>query len=276
MLARMDDARIGRTVRILRQRRGWRQRDLGLHAGISKAAISDIERGRVDRYTLATIRRVLRSLSATVELYATWGGAGDLDRLLDADHALVVELWAGRHQAAGWELLPEASYSIFGERGRIDLLAFHPTTGVLEVAECKTGIWDVQDTIGRLDAKVRLARRVAAERGWRVSRVVPALVIAEGRTARRRIAQHSSLFGRFECRGHSALRSSATRRGPPVRSCSSSPCQNPTREVLGELVSVACGRARSALARIRRKCCHRPPWVDVDGDGRCRRRLRQA
>jgi transcriptional regulator with XRE-family HTH domain len=205
MLARMDDARIGRTVRILRQRRGWRQRDLGLHAGISKAAISDIERGRVDRYTLATIRRVLRSLSATVELYATWGGAGDLDRLLDADHALVVELWAGRHQAAGWELLPEASYSIFGERGRIDLLAFHPATGVLEVAECKTGIWDVQDTIGRLDAKVRLARRVAAERGWRVSRVVPALVIAEGRTARRRIAQHSSLFGRFECRGHSAL-----------------------------------------------------------------------
>jgi hypothetical protein len=30
---------------------------------------------------------------------------------------------------------------------------------------------------------------------------VPSLVVADGRTARRRVADHSALFGRFEVRG---------------------------------------------------------------------------
>ncbi|MGH2418827.1 MAG: helix-turn-helix domain-containing protein, partial [Candidatus Limnocylindria bacterium] len=135
----MNDARIGRVMRVLRQRRGWRQRDLAARAGVSKSAISTIERGQVDRYTIATIRKVLRALDGTVELYAVWGGHGDLDRLLDADHARLVEMWADRHQRAGWSVWAEASYSIFGERGRIDLLCFHAPTGTLEAAECKTG-----------------------------------------------------------------------------------------------------------------------------------------
>jgi transcriptional regulator with XRE-family HTH domain len=200
----MDDARIGRTIRALRQRRGWRQTDLAARAGVSRSAISNIERGRVERYTLATVRAVMRALNASVELYAMWGGHGDLDRLLDADHARLVQEWADRHRRAGWEVWPEASYSIFGERGRIDLLAFHPPSGVLEVSECKTGIWDVQDTIGRLDVKVRLGPTVAKERGWVVRRIIGALVIAEGRTARRRVAQHELLFGRYDLRGWAA------------------------------------------------------------------------
>jgi transcriptional regulator with XRE-family HTH domain len=200
----MDDARIGRTIRALRQRRGWRQTDLAARAGVSRSAVSNIERGRVDRYTLATVRGLMRALDTSVELYAVWGGHGDLDRLLDADHARLGQEWADRHRRAGWEVWPEASYSIFGERGRIDLLAFHTPTRVLEVSECKTGIWDVQDTIGRLDVKVRLAPTVAKERGWDVRRVVGALVIAEGRTARRRIAEHELLFGRYDLRGWQA------------------------------------------------------------------------
>jgi transcriptional regulator with XRE-family HTH domain len=200
----VDDARIGRTIRALRMRRGWRQIDLASRAGISRSAISDLERGRAERYTVAATRRVLRALDATVELYLNWGGHGELDRLLDADHASVVTAWAEGHLRAGWDIWPEASYSIYGERGRIDLLAFHPTTGTLEVAECKTGIWDLQDLLGRLDAKVRLAPKVAAERGWPVRRVVPALVVADGRTARRRVEQYPALFDRFDTRGWAA------------------------------------------------------------------------
>jgi len=197
----MDDARIGRVVRGLRQRRGWRQVDLVARCGLSKSAISDLERGHVDRYTVHAVRKVFRALDGGVELYASWGGPGELDRLLDADHARLVEIWAERHLARGWLIWPEASFSIYGERGRIDLLAFHPPTGVLEVAECKTGIWDVQDTVGRLDAKIRLAPTVAAERGWRAQRVVGAFVIAEGRTARRRIEEHRRIFARYATRG---------------------------------------------------------------------------
>jgi len=200
----MDDARVGRVILVLRQRRGWRQRDLAQRCGLSKSAICDMERGRIDRYTLRSVRRVLTALGAAAELYVMAGGHGELDRLLDADHAQVVEVWAAAHRAAGWEVWPEASYSIFGERGRVDLLSFHPPTGTLEVGECKTGIWNIQDTLGRLDAKVRLAPRIAATRGWTVSRVVGALVVREGRTARRRVEQHPLLFARFDVRGRAA------------------------------------------------------------------------
>lgn len=200
----MDDQRIGRVILILRQRRGWRQEDLAIRSGVSQSAISDMERGRIDRYTLQTIRNVLRALDASVGLDPMWGGRGDLDRLLDADHARLMQHWADRHRHAGWEVWNEASYSIYGERGRIDQLAYHPPTAVLEVTEGKTGIWDVQDTLGRLDAKIRLAPRVAAQRGWKVSRVVGALVIMDGTTARRRVRAHEDLFARYAIRGHIA------------------------------------------------------------------------
>ncbi|HYI66573.1 MAG TPA: helix-turn-helix domain-containing protein [Candidatus Limnocylindrales bacterium] len=200
----MDDQRIGRVIIILRQRRGWRQVDLAARSGVSQSAISDIERGRIDRYTLRTVRDLLRAVDGSATLDVIWGGRGDLDRLLDADHARLMQLWADSHRRAGWDVWNEASYNIYGERGRIDQLAFHPPTGVLEVTEGKTGIWDVQETLGRLDAKVRLAPRVAAERRWRIRRVVGALVLADGRTVRRRVADHGVLFARYEVRGRSA------------------------------------------------------------------------
>lgn len=201
----MDDQRIGRVIRTLRHRRGWRQVDLGVRAAASQSAISDMERGGIDRYTLHAVRRVLRALDAWVSLDPVWGGRGDLDRLLDADHARLTQLWAERHRRAGWGVWNEASYSVFGERGRIDQLAFHADTGTLEVTEVKTGIWDVQDTLGRLDAKVRLAPRVAASRGWRATRVVGALVVMEGSTARRRLREHRDLFATYSLRGRAAL-----------------------------------------------------------------------
>jgi transcriptional regulator with XRE-family HTH domain len=200
----MDDHRIGRVILILRQRRGWRQQDLAIRAGVSQSAISDMERGRIDRYTLQTIRRVLRPLDGTAAINPYWGSRGDLDRLLDADHARLMQIWADRHLRAGWEVWNEASYSIYGERGRIDQLAYHPATRVLEVDEVKTGIWDLQETLGRLDAKVRLAPQVAAQRGWKADRVVGALVVMDGTTARRRIREHEELFARYSLRGHAA------------------------------------------------------------------------
>jgi transcriptional regulator with XRE-family HTH domain len=205
MLDLMDDQRIGRVILILRQRRGWRQADLAKKSGVSQSAISDIERGRIDRYTLETVRKLLRALDASASLDVMWGGRGDLDRLLDADHARLMLNWAERHRQAGWDVWNEASYSIYGERGRIDQLAFHAKTGILEVTEGKSGIWDVQDTLGRLDEKVRLAPRIAVQRGWRATRVVGALAVIEGSTARRRVAEHDGLFARYSLRGRAAL-----------------------------------------------------------------------
>ncbi|HJP71295.1 MAG TPA: helix-turn-helix transcriptional regulator, partial [Candidatus Limnocylindria bacterium] len=78
----MDDGRFGRAVRVLRQRRGWRQSDLGDRCGLSRSAISDIERGHVDRYALHSVRRMLRALNAAASLDVRWAAPGDLDRLL--------------------------------------------------------------------------------------------------------------------------------------------------------------------------------------------------
>ena len=201
----MDDTRIGTTIRTLRQRRGWRQVDLASKASVSQSAISNMERGRVDRYTLATIRAVLKALDATATLDVMWGGRGDLDRMLDADHARLLEEWARRHRATGWQVANEVSFSIYGERGRVDQLCFHAATGVLEVVEAKTGIWSLEATIGRHDVKIRLARQIAADRGWRATRIVGCLVIAEGRTARRRVSDHPGLFARYAGRGREVL-----------------------------------------------------------------------
>ncbi|MGH2358559.1 MAG: hypothetical protein ACRDGJ_11225, partial [Candidatus Limnocylindria bacterium] len=149
---------------------------------------------------MARIERVLAALDASLDLRVRWRG-GELDRLLDQDHARLLELSASRLAATGWLLRHEVSFNHYGDRGRIDQLGYDPATRTLLVTEAKTGIFDTQDLLGRLDVKERLAPEIARRFGWRVERVVVVLVLADGRTNRRRIEQHPELFGRFSCRG---------------------------------------------------------------------------
>jgi hypothetical protein len=62
----------------------------------------------------------------------------------------------------------------------------------------------MQDTLGKLDEKVRLASRVAAERGWTATKVVGALVLVDGTTVRRRVNDHADLFAPYGLRGRAA------------------------------------------------------------------------
>lgn len=105
----------------------------------------------------------------------------------------------------GWLVRVEVSYSRYGERGRIDLLAWHPATRLLLVVEIKTDLVDVQQLLGSLDVKARLARHVAATHGWDADAVVPAIVFAEDRTVRRRLTMLDTLFDRFGVRGRAAI-----------------------------------------------------------------------
>ncbi len=118
----------------------------------------------------------------------------DLDRLLDADHAEIVERVStllGRH---GWEVVPEVTFSIYGERGSIDILAFHRPTGSVLTVEVKSTIPDVQATLAGIDRKARLAATIAGERGWRARAVSRWLVVPDTTTTRRRIELHASTF----------------------------------------------------------------------------------
>lgn len=95
------------------------------------------------------------------------------------------------------------SFAVWGERGSIDLLAWHAPTRTLLVIEVKSELTSAEETLRRLDAKARLAADIARERfGWDVARVVRALVLPEASMSRRRVARHDALFrARLPLRG---------------------------------------------------------------------------
>ena len=120
--------------------------------------------------------------------------------LTDANHAALQNRLAARLRRDGWLVVTEASFNHYGDRGRVDLLAFHSALQILLVIEIKTRIHDVQDMLGRLDVKRRIAPMLAKDRGWDVVAIVPAFVVREHRTARRRVAEHAALFTSFGLR----------------------------------------------------------------------------
>ena len=191
----MDDQRLGGLVRAVRIRRGLRQADVARLAGVSDQTVSRLERGFARDMTGEVVRRVAGALEIRVEHSVRWRG-GDLDRLLNARHALLAERWvAWLETVGGWEVRPEVSFAIFGERGVIDLLAWHVESRALLVIELKTEIVDVGELLATLDRKARLGARVAADLGWPAATVSVLLAIADGRTNRRRIGAHARVFG---------------------------------------------------------------------------------
>jgi transcriptional regulator with XRE-family HTH domain len=189
----MDPVRLGRQVRALRRRRKWRQVDLAIASRISRSSISRLELGHGDEMVLSAVDAVAHALSARLEVLMTWHGEG-LDRLLDAAHARIVENVARELRTLGWEVAIEVSFNIRGERGSIDILAFHPGPGIVLVIEVKSVVPDLQAMVFSLDRKERLAVEIAQGRGWVAKRSGRLLVVADGRTTRRRVAEHAALF----------------------------------------------------------------------------------
>jgi transcriptional regulator with XRE-family HTH domain len=187
----VDPVRLGLIVRALRRRRGWTQRRLAELAQVSRSAIARIERGGSDDFTGALVRRVAVALGARFEQRLLWQGEA-LDRLLDQDHARIVEAVVRWLREAGWDVVPEVTFAIRGERGSIDVLAFHEATGTLLVVEVKSVVPDLGAMLAALDRKARLAAAIARERGWVATSVGRLLVLPDDRTARRRVQLHAA------------------------------------------------------------------------------------
>jgi transcriptional regulator with XRE-family HTH domain len=193
MLTRVSDLRVGAAFRAVRLRRNWRQLDVAVRAGVSDSLISEIERGHLTRTTIESIRRIGDVLEIRVDVSTRWRG-GDLDRVMNIRHQELGDAVTAMLRSIGWQVAVEVSFSIAGERGLIDLLAWHPVTRALLVIELKTEIVDAQELLGVLDRKTRLAARIARERGWVAATVSSWLVVAEGSTNRHRANRLSSLF----------------------------------------------------------------------------------
>jgi len=187
----MDVIRFGLGMRALRLRRRWTQAHLAAKVNVSRSVIWRIERGQADRVSVHVLVSVAAALGARIDVRLLWQGEG-LDRLLDARHASLVERVVAMLTSHEWEVATEVTFNIRGERGSVDILAFHPATGSLLVIEIKSVVPDMQAMLVGIDRKGRLGREIARERGWEVTSVTRLLVLPDDSTSRRRLARHGA------------------------------------------------------------------------------------
>jgi transcriptional regulator with XRE-family HTH domain len=188
----MDAARAGAAVRAVRIRKRLTQAELATAAGVSRGTISRVERGLLDGVTFGALGAICGALEIRLDLLLRWRG-GELDRLLNADHASLLEAVSRRFaRLLGWVAIPEVTFSIYGERGSIDILAWHAATRSLLVIELKTAIVDIHDLLATLDRKRRLAWKIARERGWEPASVSVWVAVSDTQTNRRRVGRHET------------------------------------------------------------------------------------
>ena len=190
----MDDQRIGASLRTLRLRRRLRQVDASLAAGIPRGVAILIEAGRLDNVRFGDIRRYAKALGARFDGSVLWQGA-NLDRMLNRGHARLHEAMAKwLTDLGGWLVLPEVSFAYSGERGVIDIVAWHPASRTLLVIELKTRIVDINDLMATMDVRRRMADRIARERGWEPRAIGLWVVVAPARTNARAVAEHATIL----------------------------------------------------------------------------------
>jgi hypothetical protein len=98
-------------------------------------------------------------------------------------------------RAIGWEALVEYSFNQFGDRGSVDIVAWHPIARILLIIEVKSRIVDLQDLAAAMDRKVRVVPGLLArERGWNAVDVGSVLVIAESTFNRELVRRHRATF----------------------------------------------------------------------------------
>lgn len=190
----VDDVRLGRIVRAVRRRRGWRQQDLAAAAGVSQPVVSRLERGHLASLTVATALRIMAALEIRAEWQVNWRG-GAIDRLLDELHAALGTMLASELSAIGWRVLPEVTFMRLGERGSIDLLGMDATRQAAVSIELKSELISYEQTQRRLDAKARVAAAVIEERvGWRPRHLGVILVLDDTRSNRERVKRVEPLL----------------------------------------------------------------------------------
>jgi hypothetical protein len=124
--------------------------------------------------------------------------------LLDARHAALAEVVLERlARLPEWITQAEVTFSIYGERGSIDIVAWHPARKALLIIEIKSVVGDVGGLMRQVDRYRRLAREVARQRRWAPRTVSVWVVVEDNRTARRRLQEHRSIQrGAFPVDGH--------------------------------------------------------------------------
>jgi hypothetical protein len=187
-----DDERLADLVRMIRREMRMTQVQLASAAHVPLNDLKKIERGDGGLVRLNRIRRVLEAEDGRGRLVPWWKGAA-ADRLLDARHAALVERVVALLRLRGWTVYVEVSFSEYGERGSIDILAVRADQAVAIVCEIKTTIGSLEETNRVLDAKVRLAAVITGRRlGWTPTNVGRLLVLPNTSAIRRLVDSHAA------------------------------------------------------------------------------------
>ncbi len=190
----MDDVRLGIACRAVRIRQHKTQAEVAEAAGARQQDVSRLERGLADDLPLGVVRRIAVALEMRLDLTTQWRGP-ELDRLINAAHAaLQVAVLRRLGSIEGWVVVPEVSYSIFGERGAIDILAWHAETRTLLIVELKTVLVEAAGLVRTMHARTRLAHEIAKQQGWRPRSVARWVILTDTRTNRRHVAAHREIL----------------------------------------------------------------------------------
>jgi transcriptional regulator with XRE-family HTH domain len=191
---RMDGSRVGRVLRAVRRHLELTQDAVAARAGMSQSVYSRAENGELSGMTIGSLDRIAAALGATLFIDVRYqGGLGD--RLVDAAHAALVEFVVDRLRGLGWRVELEFTFNVFGDRGSVDVLAWHPSTHSLLIIEVKSRFTDLQAMLVSLARKLRVvpgvARSVLEWDAVAVSRIVVVSGTAENRAIVRR---HQATF----------------------------------------------------------------------------------
>ena len=190
----MNRRDIGRLHRILRQRARLTQEELAARAGVARWKVVRLEANDLDHLRVRDIEACLGAVGARLTIDAYFRGAAS-DRLLDDLHAAIVGACVRALAPIGWETHVEISFNDYGDRGSIDLLAWHAQSHTLLILEIKSELAGIEGLLRPFDVKCRLAPGIAAKRfGWQARNVAKVLVLPSERTCRRQVERHADVL----------------------------------------------------------------------------------
>jgi hypothetical protein len=155
--------------------------------------VSLIERGGLEETSLVVIRRVGTALGMSLPFDPHWRGV-ELSKLLDERHAALLPVAVQRLTALGWLCVPEHTFNEWGERGSVDVFAWHAPLRAVLCVEIKTRLVDLQDLLSTEDRKRRLASTLARKMGWKPLVVGSVVVLPEETWARNALARYRAVF----------------------------------------------------------------------------------
>ena len=194
----------GRVSRDTRLRLDLSQQEVGDSVGISRGYLARVEAGRANP-SLALVDRLGEALGLRLELIATPPIFLSERRSHDLVHPRCSGAVDRRLTSADWIVAREVEVSEGRIHGWIDLLAFHPRSGILLIIEIKTRLDDLGATERQISWYERHAVAAARRLGWQPRQTTAWLIALWSDEVDRAIVANREAFARFPDRASHML-----------------------------------------------------------------------